>query len=161
MTAFFYNHNIHPYQEYLKRKDTLAELSPRINLPVIYSDRYDLEEFLRNVAFKEKERCSYCYQSRLEATIKEAKKEGFDLFSTTLLYSRFQKHDIIKSIGQTLAKEHGVEFYYQDFREGWEEGVRESKELNLYRQQYCGCIYSEEERYLQKGRRGKGRRVEG
>ena len=161
VTAFFYNHNIHPYQEYLKRKDTLAELSPRINLPVIYSDRYDLEEFLKNVAFKEKERCSYCYQSRLEATIKEAKKEGFDLFSTTLLYSRFQKHDIIKSIGQTLAKEHGVEFYYQDFREGWEEGVRESKELNLYRQQYCGCIYSEEERYLQKGRRGKGRRVEG
>jgi hypothetical protein len=156
VTAFFYNHNIHPYQEYLKRKETLVELAPKINLPVICPERYDLKEFLRNVAFKEDERCSYCYRSRLQATVEEAKKGGYDCFSTTLLYSKFQKHDIIKKTGEALSEEYGIEFYYQDFRKGWEEGVRESKELNLYRQQYCGCIYSEEERYLQKGQRGKG-----
>jgi hypothetical protein len=156
VTSFFYNHNIHPYQEYLKRKDTLLQLAPRKNLQVICPERYDLIEFLRNVVFKEDERCSYCYRSRLQATVEEAKRGGYDYFSTTLLYSKFQKHDIIITTGKSLEKEHGIEFYYQDFRKGWEEGARESKELNLYRQQYCGCIYSEMERYLQKGRRGEG-----
>jgi hypothetical protein len=148
VVAFFYNHNIHPYQEYLKRKETLVELAPKINLPVICPERYDLKEFLRNVVFKEEERCYYCYRSRLQETIEEAKKGGYYLFSTTLLYSRFQKHDMIKKIAESLAKEYGIEFYYQDFREGWEEGIRESKSSTLYRQQYCGCIYSEMERYL-------------
>ena len=154
VTSFFYNHNIHPFQEYAKRMDTLRELAPLKNLDLICPDKYDLNEFLRNVAFKEDERCSYCYRSRLRATVEEAKKGGYDCFSTTLLYSRFQKHDIIKETGKALEKEHEIVFYYQDFRKGWEEGIRESKELNLYRQQYCGCIYSERERYLNAGVKG-------
>ena len=148
VVSLFYNHNIHPYQEYRRRRDTLLDLSPKIDLPVICPEGYDLKTFLRNAVFHEDERCYYCYRSRLETTIDAAAQAGFNLFSTTLLYSRFQKHDMIKEIGETLAKEKGIDFYYRDFRAGWEEGIRASKELNLYRQQYCGCIYSEHERYV-------------
>jgi hypothetical protein len=77
-----------------------------------------------------------------------AKRGKFDYFTTTLLYSKFQKHDEIKSIGEAVAKDVGVKFYYYDFRDGWKEGIEESKRLGMYRQQYCGCIYSEKERYF-------------
>jgi predicted adenine nucleotide alpha hydrolase (AANH) superfamily ATPase len=76
-----------------------------------------------------------------------AKRGRFDCFSTTLLYSKFQKHDEIKSIGEAVGKSAGITFYDNDFRAGWKEGVETSKRLGMYRQQYCGCIYSEKERY--------------
>jgi predicted adenine nucleotide alpha hydrolase (AANH) superfamily ATPase len=76
-----------------------------------------------------------------------AKNLAFDGFTTTLLYSKHQKHEWIRSIGESLAKEYGVSFLYQDFRAGWSEGARVSKETGIYRQSYCGCIYSEKERY--------------
>ena len=118
---------------------------------LIYRDEYRLEEFLQNVVFRETERCRYCYYSRLKSAIQVAKKGKFDFFSTTLLYSKFQKHESIKEIAEGLAKDYGVSFYYHDFRKGWGEGIRMSKDFGLYRQQYCGCIYSEKERYLKKG----------
>jgi predicted adenine nucleotide alpha hydrolase (AANH) superfamily ATPase len=77
-----------------------------------------------------------------------AKTKGFGAFTTTLLYSKYQNHSLIKEIGESLAKQFSVSFYYEDFRKWWQEGVRESKDTGLYRQQYCGCIYSEKERYL-------------
>ena len=117
---------------------------------MIYRDEYLLEEFLRNVSHREKERCRYCYSIRLEATAQEAKKNGFDQFSTTLLQSTHQDHALIKETGERIANEIGVPFYYEDFRQGWKKGVEVSKAMGLYRQQYCGCIYSEKERYLQK-----------
>ena len=155
--GFFYNPNIHPYQEYAKRLDAVREYSDKLDLRMFYRDEYRLEEFLQGVVFRESERCRYCYYTRLEAAVQAAKRERFDLFSTTLLYSRFQKHETIGDMGDGLAKEHGVAFYYQDFRKGWEEGIRMSKDLGLYRQQYCGCIYSEKERYLNKkgGKQGR------
>jgi hypothetical protein len=76
-----------------------------------------------------------------------AKRGKFDYFTSTLLYSKFQKHEKIKSIGQAVGQAVGVRFYYHDFREGWKQGIEESKRLGMYRQQYCGCIYSEKERY--------------
>jgi predicted adenine nucleotide alpha hydrolase (AANH) superfamily ATPase len=109
-----------------------------------------MESFLRNVAFREAQRCTYCYHDRLNATALYARKGKFDSFSTTLLYSRFQKHDQIRSIGEAVGKKVGVPFHYQDFREGWKAGIEESKRLGMYRQQYCGCIYSEKERYYRK-----------
>ena len=114
---------------------------------MIYRDEYLLEEFLRNVAPSPEKRCQYCYTVRLEAAAREAKKEPFDAFSTTLLYSIYQKHDLIKEIGERVAGEVGIPFYYEDFRPGWRKGVEVSKALGLYRQQYCGCIYSEKERF--------------
>jgi predicted adenine nucleotide alpha hydrolase (AANH) superfamily ATPase len=146
--GFFYNPNIHPYQEYLRRKETIESYAQRAGLKMIYrKNEYDLEEFLRSVVYREHERCRYCYHCRLEATAKMAKKGKFDAFTTTLLYSKHQNHSLIKEIGDNLAKQFSVPFYYEDFRKGWQEGIQESKAMGLYRQQYCGCIYSEKERY--------------
>jgi predicted adenine nucleotide alpha hydrolase (AANH) superfamily ATPase len=107
-----------------------------------------MEEFLRNTIGDIEGRCTYCYTTRLDSTAMAAKEHGFDLFSTSILYSRYQKHDLTRRIGEEVAEKHGIPFYYEDFRPGWREGITESKEMGLYRQQYCGCIYSEKERYL-------------
>jgi predicted adenine nucleotide alpha hydrolase (AANH) superfamily ATPase len=147
MLGFFYRNNIHPYSECIKRQETLESYATSIDLTVIYQKSYDLEGFIRNVAFRESNRCSFCYHERLRSTALIAKRGKFDCFSTTLLYSKFQKHDEIKLIGEAVGKSEGIMFYYNDFRVGWKEGVEMSKRLGMYRQQYCGCIYSEKERY--------------
>jgi epoxyqueuosine reductase len=147
VTGYFYNPNIHPYTEFARRRQTLAGYSRAIGLPVIWPEGCDMETFLRNVAFRETERCRYCYYDRLRATALTARTGKFDGFSSTLLYSKFQKHDLIREIGEKVSRETGVSFYYEDFRPGWKEGVEQSKQLRLYRQQYCGCIYSEKERF--------------
>lgn len=148
--GFYYRHNIHPFQECIKREDTLKQYADSIGLRVIYQEGYEIEKFLQSVAFREKERCRYCYHARMKATAMVAKKGKFDAFSTTLLYSKFQKHDLIAETGESLAKKYGLKFFYHDFREGWKKGIEVSKELGMYRQQYCGCIYSEKERYYRK-----------
>lgn len=150
VTGFFFNYNIHPYLEYRRRLDTVAEYSKKEALEVIFDDDYRLEEFLGNVAEKPKDRCIYCYASRLEKTAETAAANGFDAFTSSLLYSRYQKHDIIRKLGERAAEIFGVPFHYDDFRRGWQEGIRLSKVMGMYRQQYCGCIYSEKERYAPK-----------
>lgn len=125
---------------------------------MIEEEAYSPDSFFRQVAFREEERCRYCYHLRLSYVARIAKKSGFDAFSTTLLYSRYQKHDIIREIAEEVAGTRGISFHYRDFREGWFEGVRVSKEIGMYRQPYCGCIYSEMERYsrnIGKGYRGQ------
>jgi predicted adenine nucleotide alpha hydrolase (AANH) superfamily ATPase len=148
VVGYFFNPNIHPYQEYQKRLDALNKYSEEVGLKVIRRDEYLLEEFLRNVSHRVEERCQYCYSVRLEATAREAKKNQFDQFSTTLLQSAHQNHALIKETGERIAQEIGIPFYYEDFRPGWRKGVDVSKAMGLYRQQYCGCIYSEKERYV-------------
>ena len=148
--GFFYRHNIHPFQECQKREETLKHYSQSIDLKVIYQTDYRVEKFLQSVVFREHDRCRYCYYDRLKATALVAKKGKFQAFSTTLLYSKFQNHDRIRKTGEAVAKKYGLTFFYHDFREGWKFGIEESKKLNMYRQQYCGCIYSEKERYFKK-----------
>ncbi len=154
--GFFYNRNIHPYQEAQRRENALKTYAEQENLEVIYQDGYDMEGFLQNVVFRENERCSLCYHDRLKTAASVARHGKFDYFTSTLLQSKFQEHDTIRSIGESVAKSHGVPFLYRDFREGWKEGVETSKRLNMHRQQYCGCIYSEKERYF-KGKRHGGK----
>lgn len=160
VTCFFYNHNIHPYQEYAKRRDTAIQMAEQEAIPMIMRDDYDLEGFLSNVAAEPDNRCRYCYSSRLRVAAQAAAEGGFEAFTSSLLYSRYQKHDEIRKLGEQIGSEYGVPFYYQDYRSGWQEGIRLSKEIGLYRQQYCGCVYSEKERYLLQGqgRKGKGER---
>lgn len=146
--GFFYNRNIHPYQECLRREEALGAYAEQVDLKVIYQDGYDMETFLQNVVFREEERCNHCYHDRLKTTAVIARGGKFDYFTSTLLQSKFQKHELIRSIGESLGKSYGVAFLYRDFREGWKEGIETSKRLNLYRQQYCGCIYSEKERFF-------------
>ncbi len=145
--GFFYKHNIHPYTECLKRQQALEKYAEQIDLKVIYQDGYDLEGFLQKMVFRENKRCNVCYHDRLLSSALIAKKGKFDFYTTTLLYSKFQNHTLIKSIGESIGKIVGIPFYYEDFRIGWKEGIETSKQLEMYRQQYCGCIYSEKERY--------------
>ncbi|HET6421999.1 MAG TPA: epoxyqueuosine reductase QueH [Geobacteraceae bacterium] len=150
VTGFFFNHNIHPYLEYRRRLDTVVDYAQKESLEIIVDEEYRLEEFLAVVARKPDDRCGYCYRARLERTAEEAAVKGFDSFSSSLLYSRFQNHDMIRSLGEQAGEKFGVPFHYDDFRRGWQDGIRMSKESGMYRQQYCGCIYSEKDRYAPK-----------
>jgi epoxyqueuosine reductase len=147
VSGFFFNHNIHPYQEYIRRRDAAQQMADLEGMLLVVWDEYRLEEFLANVAAEPDNRCGYCYASRLDAAAASAKEGGFDAFTSSLFYSRYQNHDLMRLKAEAAAEQHGVSFLYRDFRPGWQEGIRRSKELGLYRQQYCGCIYSEKERY--------------
>jgi predicted adenine nucleotide alpha hydrolase (AANH) superfamily ATPase len=150
LRGYFYNPNIHPYTEFKKRLDTLAEYAGKVNLPLIIKDDYELDEFLRQAVFREGDRCRVCYSLRLRNAAQIARKGKFDALTTTLLVGPFQKHQLIKDIGTAIGEEMGIPFYYQDFRTGYKEGVLISKAENMYRQQYCGCIYSERDRFMPK-----------
>jgi len=104
-----------------------------------------------------KTRCEICYEIRLLKTAELTKKMGYDAFTTTLTISPYQNHELIKKIGLKVAEQIGVEFIYYDFREGYKRSIEISKELELYRQKYCGCIFSEEERYSPKFKRKNGK----
>ena len=145
--GFWFNPNIHPFLEYQKRLKTLQDFVEKEDIQMIYKDEYNLEEFLRKAAFRENIRCQSCYYDRLKYAVIVAKKGNFDFFTTTLLYSKFQKHEMIKEICESLAIEYKINFLYQDFREFWKEGIEISKESGMYRQQYCGCIFSERDRF--------------
>lgn len=147
VTGFFFNHNIHPYQEYARRRDAAQQMADLEGMPLVVRDEYRLEEFLANVAAEPDTRCGYCYASRLDAVAAAARDAGFDAFTSSLFYSRYQNHELMRQKAEESAARYGVQFLYRDFRPGWQEGIRRSKELGLYRQQYCGCIYSEKERY--------------
>ncbi|MBC17778.1 MAG: hypothetical protein CL942_12080 [Desulfovibrio sp.] len=147
VTGLFYNPNIHPLTEYVKRRDGCLAVAEKFGIKIILKDdEYKPQEWFRAVAHRETKRCFHCYASRLERTAQIAKKGNFDFFTTTLLYSKYQKHEDIASLGRDLESAK-TKFLYHDFREGWQEGIETSKEWDIYRQQYCGCLYSENERY--------------
>ncbi|AEE97073.1 MAG: epoxyqueuosine reductase [Clostridiales bacterium] len=148
--GLFFNPNIQPYTEYSKRMETARQFAQAAGLKLITVDEYNLVEFLRNAAFRESMRCRMCYAMRLERAASVARNGGFDAFTTTMLVSPYQKHEWVKEIGREAGEKYGVPFLYRDFREGYKEGVEISKAMGLYRQQYCGCIYSEMERYISK-----------
>lgn len=150
LMGYFFNPNIHPYTEYSQRKQALEEFARQSELPVVYADEYNPAEYFQNVSFRESKRCLICYQIRLEQAARIARKGKFDYFTSTLLVSKFQKHEMIKEAGEVIGEKYGVPFLYQDFREGFSDTVKISKEMGLYRQQYCGCLYSEKERYTPK-----------
>lgn len=145
--GFFYNPNIHPMAEHNLRLDSVRRLIDIEAIAATMCDEYDIEEYFRRVAYRESNRCTACYHLRLSRAAHEASARGLDAFSTTLLVSPYQKHDLIREVGQNVGLEHGVEFYYEDFRDGWPQTRQLSREMQLYRQKYCGCIYSEKERY--------------
>lgn len=158
VTGFWYNPNIHPYPEYQNRLASVQEYSKKVDLEVLYQDTYDLRAYFRSIRGNyfitegKRSRCYGCYWLRMEETARRAREGKYDGFSTTILYSKFQKHDLVHAIGQKLSKKYKVKFVYHDFRLGWTEGLKISRELNLYRQQYCGCLFSEAERYLRSSR---------
>ena len=149
VTAFFFNPNIQPYTEYLRRLDAFTVYTRDNNVRVLNEvPRTGMEEWLREIVFRESQRCRICFDLRMDMAARQAQAKGFDAFSTTLLYSRFQKHDLLKSTGEAVSEKYGIPFIYRDWRTGWNEGVKKYRTLGLYRQKYCGCIYSEKERAL-------------
>lgn len=145
--GFFYNPNIQPYQEFARRLDALRTVADHLGLELIVREDYELEEFLRQAVFRESRRCIFCYRQRIEETARLARKSRFDAFTTTLLYSKMQQHDLIRSLAEEASKHWSIPFHYEDFRTGWAEGQREARSLGVYRQNYCGCIYSERDRF--------------
>jgi len=144
ITNFYYNPNIQPEGEWTKRLNNLKMAARGITKEVIASE-YEPEEHLGAIIGKERDfpaRCLDCYLLRLDKTANYAKKNGFDLFSTTLLVSPYQQHEELKIIGETAAKKYGVPFYYHDLRQYFREGQSKANCQELYRQKYCGCIYS-------------------
>ena len=155
-TVYWYNPNIHPYMEYKARRDTLKEYTKIIGVTAIFEEDYGLREFCKNVINDLGNRCvKYCYRVRLEQTAKYAKENGYDTFSTTLLISPYQNHEALKQIGEELGQKYGLKFLYRDFRIGFREGQNEARELGLYMQKYCGCVFSEEDRYSKQIKRDK------
>ncbi len=150
LIGYWYNPNIHPYAEYRKRLQSLASFARNNSFPVVYDQSYELEKFLQGVLKDLEGRCLYCYAMRLRKTAQYAREEGFDLFSTTLLVSPYQKHEKIKALGEEIGQEVGVEFLYDDLRPNFKDTKRAAREEGLYSQKYCGCIFSEKERYLRK-----------
>ncbi len=149
--GLWFNPNIHPEEEYGKRLKALKELDSLWGLDIEYVDKYGLSDFLCALDGHDGIRCVKCYEMRLGETAATAKKMGLDGFTTTLLISPHQKFDLIVDMGRQMEKEYSVPFYLEDFRPGWRETVRISKELGLYRQKYCGCVFSERERAETKG----------
>ena len=147
-TLYWYNPNIHPYTEYKARRDCLKEYANSINVQAIFEENYGLDEFCREAVKDLKARCTnYCYPVRLRKTFEYAKENGYDTVTTTLLYSIYQKHDFIKEYMEQLSKEFEIDFLYRDFRVGFWEGHQKAHDIGLYMQKYCGCIFSEEDRY--------------
>lgn len=142
-SGFYYNPNIHPLSEYSKRKEALQFLSNQLQLEVAYPEYRDIEFFQAvNDKINSPERCAICWRLRLETTAREAKKNNFAAFSTTLLVSPYQNHELLKQIGAQISQEVGVDFYYEDFRIGFKSGQLEAKLKGIYRQKFCGCKYS-------------------
>lgn len=153
---YWYNPNIHPYMEYKTRRETLKEYAKSININVIFEEEYGLKDFCKNVINNLDNRCSdYCYKIRLEQTVRYAKENGYDSFTSTLFVSPYQRHDEIKKICEELSQKYEIEFIYRDFREGFRKGQEKAKEHGLYMQKYCGCVFSEEERYSKQIEREK------
>ncbi|MBF0487643.1 MAG: epoxyqueuosine reductase QueH [Nitrospirae bacterium] len=148
--GFWYNPNIHPLTEYALRLDAVRQLTSHNGFEIYYDNYYGLEEFIEIAAHKGKDRCAACYRMRLTQTALKAKALNYDAFSTTLLYSIYQKYEVIVATAADIANQYSIEFYEEDFRKGWHEGIEMSKKLSIYRQKYCGCIYSEMERYAGK-----------
>lgn len=149
LSGLFFNPNIHPLEEYQKRRSTIVEFSSKTCIPIEIIDGFMQSEWERFTGTQQ-ERCDMCYSIRLQVAAKYALSSGFDAFTTSLLVSPYQQHDLIKDIGEKIAFKIGIPFYYEDFRTGYRQGQNQARELGLYRQKYCGCIISYNETILPK-----------
>ena len=148
VTGYWYNPNIHPFTEYRERRNTLRTYAAAIDLPMIEQDDYGLRPFVREVAEDIGNRCVKCYEMRFGEAARQAKEGGFDSFTSSLFISPYQNHELMREVAEMAAKEYGVEFLYRDFRPYFRAGQDKARELGMYMQKYCGCVFSEQERYL-------------
>ena len=148
LVGYWYNPNIHPFTEYRARRNCLRDYAGTIALPLIERDDYGLRPFIRAVAEDIEGRCVKCYELRLFAAAEYAAANGFDSFTSSLFVSPYQNHELLKEVGERAADEFHVRFQYRDFRPLFRQGQERARELGFYMQKYCGCVFSEQERYL-------------
>ena len=152
VTGFWYNPNIHPFTEYRSRRNCLRDYAQQIELPIIEQNDYALRPFVREVAGDIANRCVKCYEMRLFETARQAAVGGFDSFTSSLFISPYQNHELMRETAERAAAEFGVEFLYRDFRPYFKDGQTFAREHGFYMQKYCGCVFSEQERYLKKSK---------
>lgn len=169
INAYWYNPNIHPFTEHERRFQTFQRYLFLEPMEYVIEEGFLQYEFIKgqidasasieeNEELKKssgsmgplqrKERCRFCYTNRMESTARFAKEKGYDCYSTTMLLSRHQDHELIRKVCNKMADRYGIEFIYKDLRKQWKDSIRISKELRLYKQSYCGCVFSEHERYI-------------
>ncbi len=149
LTVHFYNPNIHPREEYDIRRDELVALCEEMKIPVV-EEEYNVDEWFRRTKGLEEEseggkRCRVCFHMRLDRVARYAKEHDFDLFSTSLTMGRNKKAEVINPLGIALGKAHGVEFYVENWKKKGRIDLATAitKERGMYRQEYCGCVYSD------------------
>jgi predicted adenine nucleotide alpha hydrolase (AANH) superfamily ATPase len=145
--GFFYNPNVHPYSEYLKRKEAAEKYFKTAGVNLICGD-YDIENYFQHIVYNEAmdNRCPVCWWLRIEKAAKFAKENGFEAFTTTLLGSPYQDREVIKKLCEEIARAAEVGFYYADFGSGFKKAHETARSMGIYRQNYCGCVFSEKER---------------
>ena len=165
ITLFYYNPNIHPQNEYYKRKDELCKIVDLFKYEDLFKGgfrtrpyEYDPKEFFDNVSDYDqpKKRCFGCWSFRMQKTAEAAKQNNYDAFTSTLLVSPYQDNSVLKKIGEQMAQDYDVSFYYKDFQKGFKEAHKKAHEKGIYCQNYCGCVFSVMER---EERRGTARRA--
>lgn len=150
VTGWFYNPNIHPLAEYLRRREGALQVAAAHGIELLFpqeTPEYDVAAWCRNALANGVDRCAYCRESRFDVAARAALQTGCGAFTSSLLYSRRQNHEGMREAGEAAARRQGASFLYRDFRPLWQDGITASKELGIYRQNYCGCVFSEAERY--------------
>lgn len=149
-TGYWSNPNIHPLLEYRHRQNAMIDYARTIGMELVIQGEYGLRRFITGIYPDFDHRCAACYRMRLEETARYAAEHGYDAFTTTLLISPYQKHDIIRRTAEQMENAYKIPFMYSDFRPFFREGQQKARDMGLYMQKYCGCIFSEEERYAEK-----------
>ena len=152
VTGFWYNPNIHPFTEYRARRNCVRAYAESVKVPLLEKNDYALRPFVRSVAEDIANRCVKCYEMRLFEAARAAKEGGFDSFTSSLFISPYQNHALMAATAERAASEYGVEFLYRDFRPYFKAGQEYARQQEFYMQKYCGCVFSEEERYLKKNK---------
>jgi epoxyqueuosine reductase len=149
--GFFANPNIHPSGEWIERLHAAEQYAGVEHLPLDVEPTYGVRRFVTEIGPLDRpERCERCFAMRMELAAEQALRTGIARFTTTLLVSPYQDRELLCEVGERVGRRLGVEFLALDFRSGFREGQQRARGLGLYRQSYCGCVFSEEERYRER-----------
>lgn len=154
LELYWANPNIHPLVEWRKRRKSVRLMASRLGLK-LHEEPYGLHRFLHKIGdirTRNDGRCLKCYRLRLGLTAKKAHALSLEYFSSTLLVSKLQEHADIMAAGEAAAEKYNVKFYAPELRDNFQCDAARPRDLHLYKQSYCGCIFSEEERFIDSNR---------
>ncbi|MBQ9072474.1 MAG: epoxyqueuosine reductase QueH [Bacilli bacterium] len=154
ITIYYYNPNIYPIEEYTRRKEELKTFVNKFNNKIkVIEELYNPDDYYKNIKGLERlgeksKRCYKCYEFRLDKTAKYAKENNYDYFTTTLSISPYKNADWLNEIGKNMEEKYNIDYLFADFKKknGYKRSLELSKEYKLYRQDYCGCVYSKQMR---------------